>query len=191
MIHKFDEKPIYKLENLQRRLEKLPLKIFDPLDSSKVNTSPDGWRGIGYFLVSTAGMAGGNPVIYALDISPEMLDGEGENAFEIGLSNIRVIRTEEYEQEPKDFSVDFINISNVAHVMKDKDRMINEITRMLKSGGRFSMIEWEKKQGSYGPPLEDRISYEEAADLLTQKGYSDISKHIISENFYGVKARKL
>jgi len=191
LIHKFDEKPIYKLGNSQRCIETLPLSNLESVDSSKGNADPDAWRGIGYFLVPTAGLARGDSVIYALDISPEMLDGEGENGFEVGLSNIRVIRTEEYEQEPQDLSIDFITISNVAHVVKDKDRMMNEITRMLKSGGQFSMIEWEKKQELYGPPMEDRISYEEVADLLIHKGYSDISKHVISENFYGVKARKL
>jgi len=38
--------------------------------------------------------------------------------------------------------------------------------------------------------VEERIPFEDITGILSKKGYCDINKHLISENFYGVTARK-
>jgi len=182
---------MYKLDNPQRRMEMPPLETLELLGLAKGDTVADIGCGIGYFSIPAASIAGDAAIIYALDISQEMLDEVEKKSAELGLPNIRTIKTNEYELKLEDSLVDFIIMCNVLHEVEDKNRMMDEITRILKSGGTFSMIEWEKTEGTSGPPVEDRISFEEAVNILSEKGYKDIGKHVISENFYGVTARKL
>jgi len=190
MAHKFDPKKMFKLDNPQRRLELPPLETLELLGLTKGNTVADVGCGSGYFSIPAASIAGDAAIVYALDVSQEMIDEVEKKSVELGLTNIRIIKTDEYELTLEDFSVDFVIICNVLHEVDDKPRMIDEITRILKTGGTFSMIEWEKIQGVSGPPLEERISFEEIEIILFEKGYCDINKQSISENFYGVTARK-
>lgn len=191
MVHKFDHKKTYKLDNPQRRLEVPPLETLELLGLTKGDNVADVGCGIGYFSISAANIAGNSAIVYALDISQEMIDNVEKKSVELGLPNIRAIKTDEYELTLDDSSVDFTIMCNVLHEVEDKDRMMDEITRILKSGGIFSMIEWGEKQGASGPPLEERITFENITVFLSKKGYYDINKHLISENFYGVTARKL
>lgn len=191
MTHKFDHKKMYKLDNPQRRMEIPPLETLEFLGLTMGNVVADIGCGIGYFSIPAASIVGNSAIVYALDISQEMIDELEKKSVELALPNIRAIKTGEYKLTLDDSSVDFIIMCNVFHEVEDKKRMMDEITRILKSGGIFSMIEWEKTERASGPPMEDRISFEEAVNILSEKGYDDISKHVISENFYGVTARKL
>lgn len=190
MAHKFDHKKMSKLDNPQRRLEIPPLETLGLLGLTKGDNVADVGCGIGYFSIPAANIAGNSAIVYALDISQKMIDEVEKKSVELLLSNIKAIKTNEYELKLDDFSVDFIIMCNVLHEVEDKDRMMDEITRILKNGGRFSMIEWEKIQGVSGPPVEERVPFEDIAVILSEKGYCDINKHLISEKFYGVTARK-
>ncbi|MBK5246262.1 MAG: class I SAM-dependent methyltransferase [Peptostreptococcaceae bacterium] len=191
MAHKFDHKKMSKLDSPQRRLEIPPLKILEVLGLTKGNIVADVGCGIGYFSIPAANIAGDAAIVYALDISQEMLDEVEKKSVELGISNIRTIKTSEYELTLDDCSVDFIIMSLVLHEVENKIKMMDEITRILKAGGIFSMIEWEEQPGASGPPSQERISFKEISALLSEKGYCDINKYVISENFYGVTARKL
>lgn len=191
MAHKFDPKKMFKLDNPQRRLELPPLETLKLLGLTKGNTVADVGCGIGYFSIPAASIAGDEAIVYALDLSQEMIDEVEKKSVDSGMAIIKTIKTEEYELKLDDASVDFILMSLVLHEVEDKARMIDEITRILKPGGTFSLIEWEKIEGASGPPMEERISFEEIDDILSEIGYQDIRKHIISENFYGISARKM
>ena len=190
MVRKFDPKKMFKLDNSQRRLEIPPFETLELLGLTKGDNVADVGCGIGYFSIPAANIAGDVAIVYALDISQEMRDEVEKKSAELLLSNIKVIKTNEYDLKLDDFSVDFIIMCNVLHEVEDKDKMMDEITRILKNGGRFSMIEWEKIKGITGPSVEERIPFEDIAGILFKKGYCDINKHLISENFYGVTARK-
>ncbi len=190
MSHKFDVKNKNRLDNENRRALMPPAATLERLGLKKGNTVADIGCGIGYFTLPAAEIAGASCLVYAMDISAEMLEEIERKALEAGLANIRGIKTDEYDLKADSLSVDFAIVSNVLHEIEDKDRFIAEINRILKPGGTLAVIEWEKVKvrGEYGPPVEERLSYEAAADLLSRSGYGKIERYGFGTDFYGVSA---
>jgi ubiquinone/menaquinone biosynthesis C-methylase UbiE len=60
----------------------------------------------------------------------------------------------------------------VLHEPDDLDGFLTEIVRLLKPAGRVLVIEWQDHPTEAGPPLEYRISAEEARALLGAVGLS-------------------
>lgn len=190
MTHKFNKSNRNKLDNEKRRQVMPPFKTLEMLGFTGGVDMADIGCGIGYFTIPAAEIADASSKIFALDISIEMLDDVEHRALEAGLSSIRPIIVEEYDLKLDNQSVGFVLVSNVLHEVDDKERFISEINRILKNGGRLAIIEWEKMQGESGPPLEDRLSYEELNELLSRNGYEGVEKQGIGQEFYGVTAIK-
>jgi ubiquinone/menaquinone biosynthesis C-methylase UbiE len=167
-----------------------PFETLERLGFTKGTNMADIGCGIGYFSVPAADIGGESSKIYAMDISLEMLEEVEKRALEVGMSNIRTVKVDEYDLKLENQSVGFALLSNVLHEVDDKERYITEIHRILSSDGIFAIIEWEKINGESGPPFEHRISFEEVTQLLTKSGYESIVKHNIGHDFYGITAVK-
>lgn len=191
MTHKFDVKDKKRLDNEKRRAVMPPFQTLERLGLKEGNIVADIGCGIGYFTIPAAEIAGTSSRIYAMDISMEMLEEVEKKALEAGLTNIRGIKTDEYDLKVDNLSVDFIIMSNVLHEIEDKDKIIAEINRILRNGGTLAIIEWEKIQGEFGPSVDERLSYEYVANMLSQNSYESIERYGIGTDFYGVTARKV
>lgn len=190
LTHKFDKNNRNKLDNEQRRQIMPPFKTLEMFGFTSGVDMADIGCGIGYFSVPAAEIAGSSSKIYALDITIEMLDEVEKRAIAAGVSNIRNIKVDEYDLKLEDQAVGFALMSNVLHEIEDKKRYVSEICRILQSGGKLAVIEWEKIIGESGPPIEHRISYEEVVELLSENGFENFVKHNISQDFYGITAIK-
>ena len=190
LSHKFDKNHKHKLDNEERRQIMPPVKTLEMLGFKAGIDMADIGSGIGYFTIPAAGIAGPASKIYALDVTVEMLEEVKKRALEAGLSNIKYIMVEEYDLKLEDQAVDFALLSNVLHEIDDKKRYTTEIFRILKSGGKLAIIEWEKKKGESGPPMEHRISFDEIASLLTENGFENMVRSGIGQDYYGVTAIK-
>lgn len=189
MAHKFDVKNKKRLDNEKRRTVMPPFQTLERLGVKAGNTVADIGCGTGYFTIPAAQIAGVSSKIYAMDISMEMLEEVEKKALEAGLVNICGVKTEEYDLKADSRSVDFVILSNVFHEIEDKGKFIAEISRILKNGGTLAIVEWEKVSGEFGPPVEERLSYEEVADVLSKNGYTGIERHGIAVDFYGITAK--
>ncbi len=166
-----------------KTLESLGLK--EDLDVADIGC------GIGYFTIPAAEISGNASKIYALDISVEMLEEAEKRALAAGLNSIRFIKVDEYDLKLEPQSVDFALLCNVLHEIDDKKQYIGEIHRIVKSGGKLAIIDWEKIDGESGPPIDHRISYEEATGLLSENGFKDIMKMSIGTDYYGITAKRV
>lgn len=84
-------------------------------------------------------------------------------------------------------SVDLIYISTVIHGFS-KDQMlgfIEEVNRLLKPGGTLAVVEIEKKETAFGPPLNLRYSPEELIEIipLTPEGTVQAGEHFYMQTF--------
>ncbi len=191
MTHKFNVMDKKRLDNEQRQTVMPPFKTLERLGLKKGKIVADIGCGIGYFAIPAAEIAGTSSKIYAMDISVEMLEEVERRALEAGVTNIYTIKTDEYDLKANNLAVDFVIMSNVLHEIEDKEKMIAELNRIHKNGGTLAIIEWEKIQGESGPPVGERLSYEEVTNILSKNGYESIEKHEMGTNFYGVTARKI
>ena len=74
----------------------------------------------------------------------------------------------------EDESVDVILLVNVIHGFNASGKMddvIDEISRITKSGAKVAIVEFKPIETKYGPPVEIRFSPEEVKELFTKKGF--------------------
>lgn len=190
MTHKFDPKSKNKLDNEKRREILPPYEILQKLGLAPGMAVADIGCGIGYFSIPAAEITGSSSLVYAMDISEEMLEEVSRRAVAAGLTNLRNIQVEEYDLKLEDGGVDFAILSFVLHEVEDKEKYIAEIGRILKRGGKLAILEWEKKETESGPPASHRVSFEEAEKLLAESGFIQISKIDINSAHYGITAEK-
>lgn len=126
--------------------------------------------GTGFWTVPLAQLVGPSGAVFAVDVEPLMLDEIRELALEHDLANVKIVQSEETSIPLDDGVADLAVLGFVLHEPPDVERFLAEIVRVLKPDGRVLVIEWQDHPTESGPPLEYRISAEEARALLGAVG---------------------
>ncbi len=78
-------------------------------------------------------------------------------------------------------------MSNVVHgffANKETEKVLQNLSSVLKDDGKLIIIDFNKKDTSFGPPLEIRINSDEVQNILEPYGYSPVSSFDIGVNQY-------
>ncbi|RII35519.1 class I SAM-dependent methyltransferase [Clostridium chromiireducens] len=190
MAHKFDAKNKHKLDNEKRRELLPPEQTLISLHLQEEAIMADIGCGIGYFTIPASKIVGENGKIFAMDISPEMLKDVEIKISDNNISNVETILTEENDLKLEDNKVTFAFISLVLHEANEKENFLNEVKRIIIPNGKITIVEWEKAESEFGPPIDHRIDRVSLMKLLDKVGFSTIESIDIGENFYGIIAQK-
>lgn len=190
MTHKFDAKNKHKLDNVQRRELLPPDETLIKLGLHKDDIMADIGCGIGYFTIPASKIVGESGKIFAMDILSEMLSDVKVKIKEDSISNIELVLTEENDLKVEDNKVTFAFISLVLHEANEKENFISEIKRIISPEGKIAIVEWEKINSEFGPPIDHRLDKMDLIEILDTLGFSNISTIDIGENFYGIMAQK-
>ncbi|WP_303866165.1 class I SAM-dependent methyltransferase [Acetobacterium wieringae] len=185
MAHKFNPINKNKLDNEWRRENLPPVETLEKLGLRPADVFADIGCGIGYFTIPAAKMIGDNSA-YALDTSPEMLAEVVQRSEAAGLKNIKTVKTEELDLLIPDEAVSFALLVNVIHEIVDKNQFLEEISRILKPGGKLAIVDWEKAQTEMGPPIDHRIAKEDVVAMLEEIGFDYQETQSFTNNFYGL-----
>ena len=79
---------------------------------------------------------------------------------------------------------------NVIHEVGDRYRFLNEMKRILTDNGTVVIIDWEKAQSDYGPPVEHRIDKSEISYALAELAFREITADNLNGYFYMITAKK-
>ena len=149
--------------------------------------------------VGTSGKA------YGLDMTDEMLELARANAERAGATNVEFLKGYIEEIPLADASVDVVISNCVINLSTDKPKVITEMHRVLRSGGRLGISDVvsanelspaeRAERGSYCGCIAGALSFEEYADGLAEAGFTDIEvqpTHELVEGMFGtiVRARK-
>ena len=191
MAHRINVKEMHKLDSPERRKILPPKETLYNSGLTKNDIFIDIGCGIGYFSIPASKIVGPKGKVYALDRSIEMLEELKKRIIEKKIENIMPILTKDY-----DFIIDseigtFALMSNVLHEVDDKTILLEETSRVLKNGGTFCIIEWQKKETEKGPPIEHRISESEVKELLEKTAFKLIDSYPIAENFTTYISKKI
>ena len=146
--------------------------------------------GIGYFTIPAAKMVGEEGKVFALDISEEMLmDVKNRSAVE-GIGNLELLKVEENQLSLASDSTTFVFLAFVLHEVPELKAYLLQVIRILKSGGRIAIIEWQKRDMPMGPPVKHRLAQEDLIHILGELGLQSIQDIHLSESFYGLVAQK-
>jgi ubiquinone/menaquinone biosynthesis C-methylase UbiE len=170
-----------KLDNEQRRREFPPDQILKQAGVKPGDTVIDFGAGIGYFAIPAARMVGKAGTVYAIDFSEGMIKAMRRKSR--GLVNIEILQQDYIPDTPSDIILGI----NILHEVSDPQLFIDDCKKYLKEGGSLTIIDWHKKVTGQGPPVEKRISKDEAIAMLGAK-YEDLS--LENKDYYFLKYTK-
>jgi SAM-dependent methyltransferase len=142
---------------------------------------------------------------YGLDMTDEMLELARENARKAGATNVEFLKGYIEDVPLEDAGVDVIISNCVINLSTDKPRVLREMFRVLRPGGRISVSDVvaadeltpaeRAERGSYVGCIAGALSFAEYHRELTAAGFVDVSiepTHLEVEQMFGaiIRARK-
>lgn len=173
-----------------------PGKIIEELGVEPPMVVADFGCGSGHYSIEAAKKVGKAGKVYAIDVQQDMLGFVKTRAKTEDLINIETIWTDLETPDSTRLasaSVDLVFISNILFQAEDKNKILQEAFRILKSGGRVSIIEWdiENQPDKLGPPLDSRVSRDTAKNLLESAGFVFEKEFNPGDHHYGFVFKKL
>lgn len=130
--------------------------------------------GTGYFSIPFARRIGPLGRVFAVDLQPEMLqllDAKLETADDRG--GIELLEGTASETHLPDSSCDLAFLANIWHELDDRECVLAEAARILRTGGKVAILDWRLDvSGPPGPPAEHRVSRAEVESLLTRRRWT-------------------
>ncbi|OGZ33963.1 MAG: hypothetical protein A2Y98_00615 [Candidatus Portnoybacteria bacterium RBG_19FT_COMBO_36_7] len=170
-----------------------PQKVLDQLEIQTPSRIADFGCGHGYFSIPLAKMVGKEGQVFAVDILNEALEEVKGKAVQAELANIETLRGNlEIPGGSKlpDNSCDMALLANVLFQSNKKADIIREARRVLKSGGKMVIIDWQPSGKTLTSDSGWRISQGEASQAATEKKFT-FDREFDAGNFhYGLIFRK-
>jgi len=186
---RFDSKDADRLLRPERYRSQNPELVLNALSLASGMTLADVGSGPGFYTLPAAKRVGPAGRVYALDVDPKMLDLLRERAVADSVANIECLVSSEVMLPMPDAAVDAALVANVLHETPEWVQLLGEITRVLRPEGALVVVEWRKEQTEMGPPLAERLTYEEVEGALQAAGYDAIEPFEVGPYHYGVGAR--
>jgi len=146
-----------RLEGRERE-EAIPAdEVVRRLGFSSKGLSVDLGAGTGYFSFPLSEFAG---EVLSIDIEPKMLEVMTGRISERAIGNIQLVQGEITSVPLADSSADHVLAAFVYHEVASQKRLLAECARVLRPGGRLDVIDFQKRETSFGPPVGERKSPE-------------------------------
>jgi ubiquinone/menaquinone biosynthesis C-methylase UbiE len=178
MAHQFEAGNKEMLKGLHRKEVQPSEDILERSSPNQGDICADLGAGTGYISIPLSRAV---RAVVALDSQREMLDALEESLEPGHTGNIWPVIGELPELPFADGSMDRIFVVNVLHEFEDRDRLVHEIRRVLKQGGHVSLVDFQKRQTSFGPPVKERIDIDDVEAIFS--GFTSLESWSFEE-FY-------
>ncbi len=152
-------------------------------------TAVDVGCGAGFYTFPLSGLVGEKGIVYAVDMSRDMLEILKKGMADHDRGNIKPVLSEESRIPLGDGIADMVVNVNMLHEAYERDAFIRELKRLMKKNGRLLVIDHKKELTPTGPPIEERVSYEDAFALL-KRHFDIVVKGPSGDYQYGLLAMK-
>lgn len=161
-----------------------PDPVLEAAGVSPGETVVDVGAGTGFWTEPLVRRVGPSGRVFAVDVEPIMVEEIRTLVAERGLANVDVVQSDETSIPLDDGIADLVMLGFVLHEPDEVDSFLAEVVRLLKPAGRVLVVEWEDHPTEGGPPLEHRISAEEARALLGAAGLAVQQLHSPTDDAY-------
>jgi ubiquinone/menaquinone biosynthesis C-methylase UbiE len=130
--------------------------------------------GTGHYTMAASGVVGPSGRVYAIDIQEDVLRHLRSTAEQANKRNIETIWgnfEKLHGTKLRDQVLDGIILSNVLFQVEHKQDMLQEMKRVLKSGGKLLVIDWAGAYGGMGPDPAQVVSERVAEELFITGGF--------------------
>ncbi len=170
-----------------------PEKNIRQLELEPGMTVADFGAGSGFYTINAAQEVGREGKVYAVDVQKELLSRIQQTARAQELSNVELAWGD--LEKPggstlRDSSVDAVILSNILFQVEDQEVVLDEVKRVLKSGGRVLVIDWSDSFGGLGPQEKDIIPEHEVRKMFEDRGFNMGRSILAGAHHYGFVAFK-
>lgn len=144
--------------------------------------------GTGAYTIPLAEKVGETGRVYAVEVQKDFLTNIKNEATARGLKNIELLWGDIERlggTKIKDEGVDVVVISNVLFQAEDKEGLLRETKRILKTGGKLLLVDWSDSFNNLGPSPAMVITKEQARTLCEAEGFVLKSEISAGEHHYG------
>ncbi len=173
-MHRLHQDPkayIAMLEDPKRDEYQKPHEVLMALDLKPGETIADIGSGSGYFTLRFAAHVGDTGRVYAVDIDPELIRHLNRRVRDAGVRNVQTILAEPDDPLLPDASVDRFVVVDTWHHIEKQVEYLALMRRMLKPGGQVVMIDFQKRELPFGPPLQMKIAREDLIRQMEASGF--------------------
>jgi len=167
--HLFKPEHIGVLESEDRKIWQNPDVVLNAVKIEPNFTVVDLGCGGGYFTVPLAARA---KRVYGIDVQKEMIDYVRTKIRKLKIKNVELIVSKPAEIPLESESVDLLLTVNTLHEFDNKERMIKEMRRVVKKGGKLLIVDFMKRETGFGPPVEIRVSKAKAVKFFEAEGFA-------------------
>lgn len=128
--------------------------------------------GIGYFTSTLSSIVGRSGTVYAVETDPELLKHLEIKAAGQDFDNTIVVRGSETDPNLPEDALDLILTVNTWHRLGDRRPMREAVSRALKPGGRFVVVDWHLGEIAIAPPVERRLPRAELIAEMVADGWT-------------------
>jgi ubiquinone/menaquinone biosynthesis C-methylase UbiE len=149
--------------------------LFSEIGLQKGSTFLDVACGFGAYSLAVSGIIGNSGKIYAFDLWEKGIDELKQQTRGRGITNVDARVADVSQHIPvENGSIDIALMAMVLHdLMRDHTEAgaLAEIGRVIKDRGRLCIVEFKKKDGPPGPPINIRLSPEVLEGCLLPYGF--------------------
>jgi ubiquinone/menaquinone biosynthesis C-methylase UbiE len=163
-----------------------PGAIIAQLNVRSGSVAADFGSGPGYFSIPFAKAVGEEGRVYSFDILPQALEtviGKARNSGVANITTKRVNLEKENGTTLEAKSVDWVILKGVLFQNQKKEAIIAEAYRILKSGGRMIVVEWNQEESAVGPAKEVRVPQDVLEEMLRNQQFK-IEKNVEAGDFH-------
>ena len=171
-----------KLENPERLAELSPEDTLRRIGLGEKDIICDIGAGSGIFTIPAAGIT--KNTVYAMEINDEFLDVIREKAASQNLTNIVTMKVTGDHYDIEAGTVDVVILVTVLHEIEEKNTLLTECRRIMKSHAKLAVIEFHKQQTPMGPPASHRLGKEEVVEISRVPGFDKAGEFDLGENLY-------
>lgn len=164
-----------------------PEKILFAAGLSQGQAFADFGAGSGFYSFAAGKVVGDHGIVFAVDILQTALDHIAAEARLQGLRNVKTIHGNLEKEETLSSipvgMVDMVLFSNITHQIKDKEKLFAAAYKVLKTGGKLLVIDWNDSPSPIGPPAASRVN---ASEVTTHaaKAHLQPAGHLPSDNYH-------
>lgn len=176
-MHQDSKAYIAMLENPQRDAEQKPDEVIAAMDLKEGETVADIGAGSGYFSFRFARKVGDSGRVYAVDINSDMILYMNRRIRDLRLNNVVTMLSDPDDPLLAEASIDHFFICNTWHHISNQSQYLELIKRMLKPGGRITIVDYFKKELPVGPPPQMKMAREDVIDQMKSGGFTLSQEH--------------
>ena len=143
--------------------------------------------GPGFWSLPLAQIVGPDGIVWALDVSQEILDLLAQRN---PPAQLRMLRAELPQIELPSSSMDWIWAAFVFHEVTPPETLASEMRRLLKENGALAVLDWRPDAiTESGPPRHHRLSVEQVTKYLLDAGFKSVIQTWHDDDAYLLEAR--